>query len=83
MLSHCRINGLRVALVDTVKCDISVEGKWDGISSLNNFSFDEEREKVTVWKSYDLGRGKEIPWNKLPGKIRLVCKYSSGTSLMS
>ena len=83
MLSHCGINGVRVALVDTVKCGISVEGKWDGISSLNNFSFDEEREKVTVWKSYDVGRGKDqislqvFQWNDLD-----VMKYTATENTM-
>lgn len=69
VLSHGGLNGVRVALVDSVKSDISVQGKWDGISSLNNFSFDEDGKKVTVWKSYNVGQGKEIPWKKLPGKI--------------
>ncbi|XP_068721563.1 uncharacterized protein [Montipora capricornis] len=82
VLSHCGINGVRVALVDTVKCGISVEGKWDDISSLNNFSFD-EREKVTVWKSHDVGRGKEIPWNKLPVHVQVLREVETCTHFFS
>lgn len=67
VLSHGGISGVRVALVDAVKCRISVEGKWEGISALNNFLFDEKGDKVTTWKSYDIGQGKEIQWKNLPG----------------
>ena len=39
--------------------------KWDGESHLNNFSY--EDESVTVWKAYNIGGGKTIPWSQLQG----------------
>ncbi|KXJ23561.1 hypothetical protein AC249_AIPGENE12379 [Exaiptasia diaphana] len=85
VLSHGGINGVRVALVDYIKCDISVEGKWDDISSLNNFSFDENGKKVTVWKSYDVGEGKcRLRKEKLTlldqAKVMYAEKLSEGSS---
>lgn len=53
-------------------CRIKVEGKWDGISTLNNFSFDKDGKNVTVWKSYDIGKGKEVKWSKLPGMFHFT-----------
>lgn len=65
ILSYGGVHGVRVALVDAVDSGISVDGKWDGISTLNNFLFSEDG--VTVWKSYDVGEGRKVLWNKLPG----------------
>ena len=34
--------------------------KWDGISALNNFLFEERG--IRVWKAYKIGPGKLVPW---------------------
>ena len=71
ILSHGGIHGVRVALVDDADCEISVVGKWDSISTLNNFSFDKDGNSITVWKSYDVGEGRKVKWSKLPGMLYL------------
>ena len=65
ILSYGGVHGVRVALIDVVDCGISVEGKWDGISILNNFLFNQDA--VTVWKSYEIGEGRNVSWDKLQG----------------
>ena len=67
MLSHGGINGVRVALVTdaTNKPQQEMAGRWEGISSLNNFLYLED--SVTVWKAYDIGQGKTISWSQLQG----------------
>jgi len=45
---------------------ISLQGKLKGVSSLNNFHYGDEC--LTVWKAYDEGEGKTIPWSQLQGK---------------
>ena len=69
ILSHRGLSGVRVALVDNPHYRHSVQGKWEGISSLNNFSFDKNGQNLTVWKSYCLGNGRKLLWSKLPGKL--------------
>ena len=48
ILCNGGIHGVRVALVDDADCGISVEGKWDGISTLNNFSFEKNGKSYCV-----------------------------------
>ena len=69
ILSHRGLSGVRVALVDNPQYRHSVQGKWEGISSLNNFSFDKDGQNITVWKSYGVGHGRKVLRNKLPGKL--------------
>lgn len=71
ILSHGGLAGVRVAIVDDPHCKYDVQGKWDGISTVNNFLFDESGKSVTVWKSYDVGKGRKVLWSKLPGKLCL------------
>ncbi len=71
ILTHGGIHGVRVALVDDADSGITVNGKWDGISTLNNFAFDRDGKSVTVWKSYNLGEGREVNISKLPGMLYL------------
>ena len=75
ILSHGGIHGVRVALVGDADCGISVEGKWDGISTLNNFSFEKNGKSVTVWKSYDVGKGRKVKWSELPGTYMLYLRF--------
>ena len=67
MLSYGGVRGVRVALVNLgFNHSTSIEGKIDGISTLNNFSYDEGG--LSMWKAYKIGVGKVIPWSKLNGK---------------
>ena len=66
MLSHGGMNGVRVALVPAAaNKSKEVSGRWEGISSVNNFLYQDGC--VTVWKAYNIGRGKTIPWSQLQG----------------
>ncbi|XP_078384142.1 uncharacterized protein LOC144666618 [Oculina patagonica] len=76
MLSHGGMSAVRVVLVTdaTNKPQQEVPGRWEGISSLNNFLYQEDC--VTVWKACNIGEGKNIPWSQLQVPVRLpdVCK---------
>ena len=37
--------------------------KWDGISLLNNFEYDETG--VRVWRAFNVGSGKVVPWENV------------------
>jgi len=67
MLSHGGMSAVRVVLVTdaTNKPQQEVSGRWEGISSLNNFLYQEDC--VTVWKACNIGEGKNIPWSQLQG----------------
>ena len=57
MVSAGGLSGIRVALVDSLGIK---DGpiKWDGISLINNLQYSGQR--ITVWRSYDIGSGKII-----------------------
>ena len=42
--------------------------KWDGISLLNNFEYDESG--VCVWRAFNVGSGKVVPWAKFEGVMK-------------
>lgn len=68
ILSHGGVRGVRVTLIDSTKQHpISLQGKLEGVSNLNNFHYGEEC--LTVWKAFDVGEGKTIPWSQLQGNI--------------
>ena len=67
MLSNGGLNGVRVARVD-----VGAGGKWvlpqvkiPGVSSLNNFQYDEQG--VTVWREFEVGQGKLIKQSEIEG----------------
>ena len=67
LLSHGGVRVARVTLIDSTKQhSISSQGKLEGASNLNNFHYGEEC--LTVWKAFDVGEGKTIPWSQLQGK---------------
>lgn len=71
MLSYGGVRGVRVALVNLgIDHSTIPEGKIDGISTVNNFSY--QKRGLTMWKAYDIGKGKFIPWSKLKGKNCIV-----------
>ena len=42
--------------------------KWDGISLLNNFEYD--KTGVRVWRAFNVGSGKVVPWEKFEGVMK-------------
>ena len=42
--------------------------KWDGISLLNNFEYDERG--IRVGRAFNVGSGRVVPWAKFEGVIR-------------
>lgn len=42
--------------------------KWDGISLLNNFEYDETG--IRVWRAFNVGSGKVVPWAKFEGVMK-------------
>ena len=58
--SHSGVSGVRsiVAEVDTSTKE-GREAKWDGISKLNNFQFDDNG--VRAWKAFEVGEGQQFP----------------------
>ena len=42
--------------------------KCDGISLLNNFEYD--KTGVRVWRAFNVGSGKVVPWEKFEGVIK-------------
>ena len=71
ILSFGGLDGVRVALVDQITTMVSVKGKWEGVSHLNNFLYPIDVQGVTLWRSYHIGEGKTLPWEKLPGESNL------------
>lgn len=69
MLSYGGINGVRVCLAQTSSSQALPTVKWKGISTLNNFSYDDD--SCTVWKAYSTGAGKIIPWSELSGEFAM------------
>lgn len=67
ILSHGGVTGVRVAVVDAAvaACEVP-QVKLDGISMLNNFEF--SGDTVTVWRAFDVGKGKQISKSKVEGK---------------
>ena len=75
LLSHGGVPGARLALLPDPVCD-KLDVKWPGISKVNNFEF--TSEGVKVWRVYQVGEGKLLPWSKFEGKIAttMICyKY--------
>ena len=66
MTSYGGVKGVRVALVDLKPGHkTSTEGKIEGISTLNNFGYEESG--LVTWKAYNIGKGRVIPWSSLQG----------------
>ena len=75
MLSAGGLSGIRVALFDSLGIK---DGhiKWDGISLINNLQYTGQR--ITVWRSYDIGSGKIIDTQLPKGRriqIELCLNY--------
>lgn len=60
--------GVRVSHVD-VKPSSASYVKWDGISTLNNFEY--EDNGVRVWRAFNVGCGKLIPWSTFEESLQM------------
>ncbi|CAH3044246.1 unnamed protein product, partial [Pocillopora meandrina] len=59
--------GVKASYV-TAKPSCTFNIKWDGISLLNNFEYSESG--VRVWRAFNVGSGKVVPWAKFEGVLR-------------
>ena len=57
------VPGVRVTLCGEQTVEMPFEAKWEGISFLNNLTF--SGEGVRVWRAYNVGPGKWLPWSDL------------------
>lgn len=86
ILSNGGVTGVRVTVVNAAvsACELP-QVKLDGISTLNNFEYC--KDKLTVWRAFNVGNGREISQTKVQGKkntgiviykctVLECCKYS-------
>ena len=66
MESHHGIPGVRVTLVEEDICDPGIDNKYEGISSLNNFLYNEKG--IRAWQAFSIGKGQFLPWSNFKGK---------------
>jgi len=43
--------------------------KWEGVSSLNNFKYEESG--IRAWRAFNVGPGKLIPWSRFEGVLQI------------
>ena len=67
ILSNGGVTGVRVAVVDAAvsACELP-QVKLHGVSTLNNFQY--SNDKLTVWRAFNVGKGKEFSKSKVEGK---------------
>ena len=65
ILSNNGVHGVRVAVVNREFLAPAQPVKWEGVGSINNLSYQDTG--VTVWKAYDIGKGKTILQTQLQG----------------
>lgn len=56
------VPGVVVTLASTPEQQPKKTVTWDGVSYLNNFQY--ESDGLRVWKAFDIGPGKLLPWSK-------------------
>lgn len=69
LLSHGGVNGVRVAVLQTVP-EINQEQKIPGISKLHNFEFSDGA--LVAWRAYNIGSGKRFVIEKSTGQFYYV-----------
>ena len=69
LLSHGGVNGVRVAVLQTVR-EINQEQKIPGISKLHNFEFSDGA--LAAWRAYNIGSGKRFVMEKSTGQFYYV-----------
>jgi hypothetical protein len=68
MLSYGGIHGVRVILIERKGQQLSsMQDRLEGVSTLNTFLYHDDAQSVTVWKAYDVGKGKPILSSELQG----------------
>lgn len=64
------ITGVSATYV-SVKTESALSAKIDEISLLNNFEF--EKQGIRVWKAFNVGPGRLVPWNKFDVSTAHLC----------
>lgn len=67
ILSNCGVRGVCVAVVDAAGISAIQGIKLPGINLLNNYKYD--TKNLTVWKAYEVGKGKPLEWSKQQGTL--------------
>ena len=71
MESSGGIPGVRVTLCGPQSLEKPPTIKWDGVSFLNNIEYTKDR--VRVWRAYNFGNGRFIPWSEFNIPNTYVC----------
>ncbi|XP_044178600.1 uncharacterized protein LOC122960461 [Acropora millepora] len=65
ILSNIGVRGVRVAVVNCEVLPATQPVKWEGVSNVNNLLY--EDTILTVWRAYDIGKGKTYLLSQLQG----------------
>ena len=76
MMSSGGMKGVRIALVDASTLALTsseIQGKWEGVSSQNNFCYSDRG--ITTWRAYGIGTGKLVRKGgvQMQGKPSVCC----------
>ena len=71
MESSGGIPGVRVTLCGPQSSEKPPAIKWDGVSFLNNMEY--TKDGIRVWRAYNVGKGKFIPWSEFNIPNTYVC----------
>lgn len=82
--SHTGVKGCRVAVAEVCSESESKQAvkSIEGISLYNNFSFSEDSNNIRVWRSYNIGPGKDVEIEKGfqgPTNLKIVRPFSEST----
>ena len=68
ILSNNGVRGVRVAVVNCEVLSPTQPVKWEGVSNVNNLLY--EDTCLTVWRAYDIGKGKTFILSQLQGIVK-------------
>lgn len=69
------VPGVVVTLADTPEPQTKKAVTWEGVSFINNIQY--ESDCLRVWKSYNIGPGKIVPWSKFDAPAAVLQETSS------
>ena len=72
--AHPIYNGVRGVRFAVVNCEIlprTQTVKWEGVSNVNSLLY--EDTSLTVWRAYDIGKGKTFLLSQLQGMGKFFC----------
>ena len=65
------MRGVRVAVVNCEDLPPTQPVKWEGVSNVNNLLY--EDTGLTVWRAYDIGKGKTFLLSQLQSMVKFLC----------